>query len=1188
MVDVASLQIDVRVKNLEESVSGLQRLANEGKKAESANNSLSSSFGNLAKYVKVAAAALGAYKLVEMAKDAALLAARYETLGAVIKNVGNNAGYTGAQMEIFEKGLQRQGIAMMEARQSLIKMAGAQMDLTKANSLARIAQDAAVIGGINSSEAFDRMINGIRSGEVEILKTIGLNVNFQQSYEKIASQLGKNTSQLTNAEKTQARMNAVMEFGINIAGSYEASMSTAGKQLLSMQRYSDDLKIKLGAVFNDVLIVGVQAFTGALKDANVEADRLAREGKMQEWSRTIVISVATIADGLTLVYKVLNTFVTAGVAGFMQLYHGAIMLKRAFDFDFKGAKESMESLYSVGAAWVDMTADSFKDVTKFQDAARKTFADRDRNSAADKAAADKRELEAIARSAKAQTEAQTAVASAKVKYSREDDLLLQNILATEESEKDRLELLQRQRKELEFQLSIIKYIADLEAANNATAASMVGMNSVGGFDSISDQTANATAIQEAAHKSTLARIERERDAELERIKDTVNAEKQSAAIRAGTDKALALERQKNTIATGAIADKSFKSQLSMTSQYTSMAGQLFAELASAQDQTSRSGFETAKAFNIAAAIMSTAAGIMAQFAAPDGALPSAWARAALVGVTGAIQVAKIASTSFGGGGGVTGAPSGSFAASGGASGAGTGISNLPQNISSIQDSRTNESIDRLTASTDNSATVIGKLSKSIDSLSALFEEDGGGYALANNAPNRFTQTSEIATMTGNVMNALGFGSSAVKFFKGDLLGSIKSFGSSLFGGGWQTTGGGIQLGINNGDVAARDYVTSAKSGGLFGKSKSSISYTENSDAAAYMDDLISPYISDLVNMARTLGTEVDTSKYSAAYTNIATAGRKPEDIAKDMEKWFLATLQGMSLTVEGLGDAIGYYDDAYEALKTMNDALVSTNDAFALVGKTALQGSFDNAKYAISLQGLFGGMDGFNTAMDDYFTTMYTDTEQAAMKAAAATIDVNDAFKEINDTLIKQGLATFAIPATNAEFNALRNSIDTTTESGMKLFHALTMIGPTFATMTEAMTNAAQEFTDSILTISQSASDAIRGIQNSALSTESPEARYARLQQEFTNATPEMAGSIAQSFLESSRGMYASGTGYADDYYNVMSDLNSLAALDSTVDPNASTVAEIKTLKQAIVDLQAAIVGKLTDIESPLLRVASL
>lgn len=216
--------------------------------------------------IKGMAAAWASWKVIQYARDAATLAARYETLGVVMGVVGNNAGYTRAQMDAFAMGLEKTGISMVGARDSLTMMAGAQMDLTKSSQMARMAQDAAVIGNINSSEAFQRMVQGIRSGETEILRTIGISVNFEQAYQKMAGTLRKTSNDLTDTEKLMARQNVVMEYGSKIAGAYEASMTTVGKQLLSMQRYAEDLQTVFGSVFSEAFGTIVQSLNQALQD----------------------------------------------------------------------------------------------------------------------------------------------------------------------------------------------------------------------------------------------------------------------------------------------------------------------------------------------------------------------------------------------------------------------------------------------------------------------------------------------------------------------------------------------------------------------------------------------------------------------------------------------------------------------------------------------------------------------------------------------------------------------------------------------------------------------------------------------------------------------------------------------------------------------------------------------------------
>ena len=166
-MDAAQLNLKITSEGMNEAQKGLSGIENAATMVEGA--------------VKKMATAFALFKAGGFINDLTQLAARYDTLGVVMKVVGNNAGYTGTQMEQFTQGLQKQGISMLESRNTLSMMASAHIDLANASKLGRVAQDAAVIGNINSSEAFQRMVYGIQSGQVEILRTIGLNVGFEQS-----------------------------------------------------------------------------------------------------------------------------------------------------------------------------------------------------------------------------------------------------------------------------------------------------------------------------------------------------------------------------------------------------------------------------------------------------------------------------------------------------------------------------------------------------------------------------------------------------------------------------------------------------------------------------------------------------------------------------------------------------------------------------------------------------------------------------------------------------------------------------------------------------------------------------------------------------------------------------------------------------------------------------------------------
>lgn len=309
---------------------GQAQFVNLGKKAKEAGDQASAGIDSVIQKmdqlkstaVTVAQTLAGVFvadKIAGMVKEMALLNARYETLGVAMKVVGQNAGYTGAQMDLAATGMQSMGISMVESRQQAMRLVQAHIDLANAQKLARIAQDAAVIGNMNSSEAFANMIHGISTGQTDVLRTIGLNVSMEQSYKAMADTLHKHQDELTQNERTQGVLNSVMKAGADIAGTYEAAMDTAGKQINSMKRYTEDLKTIQGEVFNEILTVAVMAYTSHLKESNAEMRALAANGELKAWGMElaqIFVSVANAIDNMLTGVKMAGTWLAQrNVAG---------------------------------------------------------------------------------------------------------------------------------------------------------------------------------------------------------------------------------------------------------------------------------------------------------------------------------------------------------------------------------------------------------------------------------------------------------------------------------------------------------------------------------------------------------------------------------------------------------------------------------------------------------------------------------------------------------------------------------------------------------------------------------------------------------------------------------------------------------------------------------------------------------
>jgi hypothetical protein len=154
MATSSTLQISIEVDD-----NGSVRLRQFGESAanagRTATSSLESMNSSMMKIIGTIGSMMAAFKLADITKDIAMAAARYETLGLVMEVVGRNADYTSTEMNAFASALQKTGISMTESRSNLTKMAQAHLDLAKSTELARIAQDAAVIGILSLKRYLD-------------------------------------------------------------------------------------------------------------------------------------------------------------------------------------------------------------------------------------------------------------------------------------------------------------------------------------------------------------------------------------------------------------------------------------------------------------------------------------------------------------------------------------------------------------------------------------------------------------------------------------------------------------------------------------------------------------------------------------------------------------------------------------------------------------------------------------------------------------------------------------------------------------------------------------------------------------------------------------------------------------------------------------------------------------------------
>lgn len=213
--------------------------------------------------------------LLGLAQQSVMTSARAEELYAVLDNLAAQSGQSADAMRGQVAAIKDLGITTDVATNLVSQFSRSNLDLSQASTLARIAQDAAVISMEDSSQALSGLLHGILTLQPEVLRYRGLIVDLEGEYRKWSEATGRSTQTLTGAEKQQIALNAVIAQGATIAGTYEASMGTASKQLRSFDRYIVELKEDFGNALLPAFTQGVFV----IKDLTKAAMELPQEIK---------------------------------------------------------------------------------------------------------------------------------------------------------------------------------------------------------------------------------------------------------------------------------------------------------------------------------------------------------------------------------------------------------------------------------------------------------------------------------------------------------------------------------------------------------------------------------------------------------------------------------------------------------------------------------------------------------------------------------------------------------------------------------------------------------------------------------------------------------------------------------------------------------------------------------------------
>ena len=250
-------------------------------------------------------------KAFDQLLDATKVAARIEVLNGVMQFTGKRADYATTELERNKQALINLGIAQREALGIQQRFIQGNLDIALSTDIARVAQDAAVIAGVNSSEAAMGLTDAILKQRPILLKQYGIITNLDTIYNRMADSLGKARSELNETEKRQAFFNEIMRQSTTIAGAYDTAMGFAGKRLTSLPRLFEDAQQAVGRHF-------LPAFNDAISVAESFLKMITKIFGESEEEKTSLEKLGTAFSNAAAKVERLNKAFGAGTIGLQQ------------------------------------------------------------------------------------------------------------------------------------------------------------------------------------------------------------------------------------------------------------------------------------------------------------------------------------------------------------------------------------------------------------------------------------------------------------------------------------------------------------------------------------------------------------------------------------------------------------------------------------------------------------------------------------------------------------------------------------------------------------------------------------------------------------------------------------------------------------------------------------------------------
>lgn len=257
---MADSEVKIRISaDSTQAVTGIDNVGRRMKQFESDSDGIVRTLQ--AHWLKVSAAIAGVAIVANKAWDMAYATAQFEQSRAAFNSMVNSMGADADRLfaQLREKS------ANLIDQKSLVESANRAMSLgipvEKLGELMEVARAKARDMGITTTQAFNDIATGVGRASPLILDNLGLVIKVGEANQRMADELHKNVSALTEKEKKIAILNAALDSGKEALGRYNMAQNTTLENMQRVSAAAKDMSLMLG----QVLLRAVSGVAGAFQ-----------------------------------------------------------------------------------------------------------------------------------------------------------------------------------------------------------------------------------------------------------------------------------------------------------------------------------------------------------------------------------------------------------------------------------------------------------------------------------------------------------------------------------------------------------------------------------------------------------------------------------------------------------------------------------------------------------------------------------------------------------------------------------------------------------------------------------------------------------------------------------------------------------------------------------------------------------